>query len=128
MADETYERGLEIRRHMFGAELTDGQIASATDFNRPFQDVVTRYCFGETWGREEELPHRIRSMITLSMLLALGKPHEIRVHIKGAIANGVTREEIREIILHAAVYCGIPSGVEGFRAAAEVFTELGIPT
>jgi 4-carboxymuconolactone decarboxylase len=96
----------------------------ATDFNRDFEELVTRYCFGEVWGREE-LSRAQRSMLTLALLVALGKPNQLRVHVKGAIANGVTKEQIREVLMHSAIYCGIPAAVEGFRNAAEVLEELG---
>jgi 4-carboxymuconolactone decarboxylase len=123
MADQTYERGLGIRHQMFGAEATDTQIREADDFTRDLQDLVTRYCFGEVWGREE-LPLKTRSMLTVAMLAALGREAELRVHVRGAVANGVSKEEIREIFLQAAIYCGIPAAVGGFRAAREVLTEL----
>jgi 4-carboxymuconolactone decarboxylase len=122
MAD-TYETGLAIRRQMFGAEVTDKQIADADDFTRDLQNLVTQYCFGEVWGREE-LPLKLRSLLTVAMLTALGREAELKIHVRGAIANGATKEEIREIFLHAAIYCGIPAAVGGFRSAREVFAEL----
>jgi 4-carboxymuconolactone decarboxylase len=123
MSDQMYERGLEIRRRMFGAEATDSQIRDADDFTRDLQDLVTRYCFGEVWGREE-LPLKLRSMLTVAMLTALGREAELRIHVRGALANGATKDEIREVFLHAAVYCGIPAAVGGFRSAREVFADL----
>jgi 4-carboxymuconolactone decarboxylase len=123
MADQVYDRGLEIRRGMFGAGATDAQIANADDFTRDLQDLVTRYCFGEIWGRDE-LSLKLRSMLTVAMLAALGREAELRVHVRGAVANGVSKDEIREIFLHAGIYCGIPAAVGGFRAAREVFDEL----
>jgi 4-carboxymuconolactone decarboxylase len=123
MADQVYERGLEIRREMFGADVTDKQIRDADDFTRDIQDLVTRYCFGEVWGREL-LPLKLRSLLTLAMLAALGREAELKIHVRGALANGATKEEIREVLLHAAVYCGIPAAVGGFRAAREVFADL----
>ena len=123
MSDDSYERGLEIRRQMFGREQTDEQVAGADDFNRLIQDVVTRYCFGETWSREL-LPLKLRSMLTIAMLAVLGREPELRGHIRGALANGVSREEVAEVFLHAAVYGGVPAGVGGFRAASEVFAQL----
>jgi 4-carboxymuconolactone decarboxylase len=87
--------------------------------------MVTRYCFGEVWTREG-LPRAQRSMITIAMLIALGRPHEIRVHVKGAIANGVTRQEISEIIMHSAIYCGVPAAVDGYRQASAMLEELGV--
>lgn len=124
MTDDLYQKGLAIRREMFGAEWTDRQIEEATDFNRMLQDMATRYCFGEIWGREEELPRKTRSMLTIAMLTALGRQEELRGHVRGAIANGVTREELREVLLHAMIYAGLPAAVAAFRTAGEVLAEL----
>jgi 4-carboxymuconolactone decarboxylase len=110
---------------MFGAEFTDRQIAQANQFTKPMQDVVSKYCFGETWSRDG-LARRERSMVTLSALCAMGRSHELRVHVKGALANGVTPLEIREILLHTMVYAGIPLGVDAIRNAAESLAEAGI--
>jgi 4-carboxymuconolactone decarboxylase len=110
---------------MFGPEHAQAKVDRATDFTREFEELVTRYCFGEIWGREQ-IPRAQRSMLTIAMLVALGRPHEIQVHVRGAIANGVTKEQIREVMLHAAVYCGIPAAVDGFRQATVVLDELGL--
>ena len=123
--DATREAGLAVQRAMFGPELADRAMERATDFTRPFQDLVTRYCFGEIWTRPA-LDRASRSMITLAMLIALDRPREIQVHIRGALANGVTKEQIQEILLHAMIYCGVPAGVGAFRAATEVLTEMGL--
>ena len=123
MADPVYEKGIEIRSSMFGAESTQEQMRNVDDFTRDLQDLVTRYCFGEIWGREE-LSHDLRSMLTIAMLVALGREQELKIHVRGAIANGVTKNQIREILLHGAIYCGIPAAVGGFRAAREVFADL----
>jgi 4-carboxymuconolactone decarboxylase len=123
MADGMYEKGLANRRKVLGAEHVDRQMAQADDFSKPFQELVTTYCWGAAWGREE-LPHKTRSMLNLAMLTALGKPHELKLHIRGALNNGVTRTEIREILMHAAIYCGIPAGVDAFRTARETFAEI----
>ena len=125
MADEVFERGIAIREEMFGPEHARAKVDRASDFTKAFEELVTRYCFGEIWGRET-LPRTTRSMLTLAMLVALGRPHEIQVHVRGAIANGVTKDEIREVMLHAAIYCGVPSAVDGFRQATAVMTELGL--
>lgn len=117
--DPSFQTGLQIRREMFGPAGAEERLAAATDFNRPFEEVVTRYCFGDTWARPG-LDRRTRSMITLAALAALVRPNQLQVHVRGALKNGVTREEIREILLHTAVYAGIPAGVEAFTAAAEV--------
>ncbi len=122
MTDATYERGVQIRQEIFGKELTDAHLAGADDFNRLIQDLITRYCFGEVWGREL-LPRNVRSMLTIAMLAALGRENEIKIHVRGALANGVSKEEIGEVLLHAAIYAGVPAGVSGFRCASEVFEE-----
>jgi len=116
--DAAFQRGLEIRREMFGPAGAQERLAAATDFNRPFEEAVTRYCFGDTWARPG-LDLRTRSMITLAALAALVRPNQLKAHVRAALRNGVTREEIREILLHTAVYAGIPAGVEAFNAAAE---------
>jgi 4-carboxymuconolactone decarboxylase len=123
MADEKFDKGIKIREEMFGPEHGLAKVEAASDFNRPFEDLVTTYCFGEIWERPE-LSRRDRSMITLAMLIAQGKAWEIRVHTQGALANGVTEEEIREICLHASIYCGVPSAGEGFRNAGEVLAAI----
>jgi 4-carboxymuconolactone decarboxylase len=120
-----FARGLDVRRAMWGHDGAEGQINSAGDFIWPMQDYVTRWCFGETWTRTR-LPRKTRSMITLGILVAQGRPHELKVHVRGAIANGVSKEEIQEILLHAMVYSGIPRGVEAFRAAEEVLRDMGL--
>ena len=96
---------------------------NSDDFNKPFQELVTEYCWGAIWGREE-LPRKTRSMLNLAMISILNRPHELRAHIKGALTNGVTREEIREVFMQVAIYAGIPAGVDSFRIAREVFAEL----
>lgn len=124
-ADPVFAAGLAVRQAMWGADGAENQINAASDFIWPMQEVVTRYCFGETWTRDG-LPRRIRSMITLGILVAQGRPHELKVHVRGAIANGVTKEEIQEVLLHAMVYSGVPRGVEGFRSAAEALKDMGL--
>jgi 4-carboxymuconolactone decarboxylase len=125
MANDAYAKGIEIREQMFGPEHAQAKVDRATDFTREFEELVTRYCFGEIWGRDQ-IPRAQRSLLTIAMLVALGRPHEIQVHVRGAIANGVTKEQIREVLLHAAVYCGIPAAVDGFRQATVVLDELGL--
>lgn len=121
--DELYENGLDLRRRMFGPAGAELQVENTTDFTDKLQEIVTRYCFGDIWQRED-LDQRTRSMITLSMLVALGRDHETRIHVKGALANGVTETEIREIMLHSFLYCGIPAMVNGLLAAEEVISSL----
>jgi 4-carboxymuconolactone decarboxylase len=123
MADETFNAGIKLREEMFGPEHGLSKVEAASDFTRPFEDLVTTYCFGEVWERAG-LTRAQRSMVTLAMLIALGKPWEIKVHTRGALANGVTEEQIREICLHAALYCGIPAAGEGFRNAGEVLAGI----
>ncbi|MFO1505108.1 MAG: carboxymuconolactone decarboxylase family protein [Steroidobacteraceae bacterium] len=117
--DQAYDAGMAVRREMFGAAGAEQRIAQATDFNRPFEELVTRYCFGDVWSRPG-IDRRTRSLITLAALTALSKPNQLRVHVAGALANGATIDEIREVLLHTSVYAGIPAGVEAFNAAAEV--------
>ena len=123
MNKEYFERGLEIRKNVLGAEFVENSLKSADDFNLPMQELTTEYCWGAIWGREG-LPRKIRSMLNLAMISALNRPHELKMHIQGALTNGVTREEIREVFLQVAVYCGIPAGVDSFRIAREVFAEI----
>ena len=123
MNDELFKRGLEIRKAVLGAEFVEKSIAAADDFNMPMQQLVTEYCWGAVWGREE-LPKKTRSMLNLAMLSALNRPHELKMHIGGALRNGVSKAEIRELLLQVAIYCGIPAGVDAFRVARETFAEL----
>lgn len=123
MDKKTFDRGLEIRKSVLGAEFVEKSIASADDFNRPLQELVTEYCWGAVWGRED-LPKKTRSMLNLAMISALNRPHELKMHVKGAIRNGVTKEEIREILLQVAIYCGVPAAVDSFRIAREALDEM----
>lgn len=116
-----FAKGLALRRRMFGEAGADQQIAAATEFTQPLQEWVTRVCFGELWHRPG-LDVRMRSIITLAMLAALNRPNQIKVHVRGALENGVAVEEIREILLHAALYAGVPAAVESFLAAADVLS------
>ena len=123
MTNDMFERGLEIRKSVLGKEFVEKSINSADDFNRPMQELVTEYCWGAVWGREG-LSKKTRSMLNLAMLCALNRPHELRMHLAGALRNGVTRDEIREVLLQVAIYCGVPAGVDAFRNAREVFAEI----
>jgi 4-carboxymuconolactone decarboxylase len=118
------ERGLETRRAVLGAEHVDRSLARATAFARPMQELVTEYCWGAAWSREG-LDRRTRSILNLGMLAALNRSHELRLHLRGALTNGVTPGEIREALLQVAIYCGVPAGMEAFRVAEEVLTEAG---
>jgi 4-carboxymuconolactone decarboxylase len=123
MDQKTYDKGLEIRKSVLGEAYVTNALNNADDFNRPFQELLTEYCWGAVWGREQ-LPRKTRSMLNLAMISILNRPHELRAHIKGALTNGVTREEIREIFMQVAIYAGMPAAVDSFRIAREVFAEL----
>ncbi|MCY9002462.1 4-carboxymuconolactone decarboxylase [Peribacillus frigoritolerans] len=122
MNQSTFEKGLKIRREVLGAEYVDRSINNATEFNLPLQELVTEYCWGEVWGRPN-LPRKTRSIINLAMITALNRPHELKLHVRGALRNGVTKEEIREVLLQTAIYCGVPAAIDSFRSAQEVFNE-----
>jgi 4-carboxymuconolactone decarboxylase len=117
-----YRKGLKIRRAVLGRKYVDSSIKAADDFNRPFQELVTEYCWGAVWGRPG-LSRKTRSLINLAMLTALNRPHEVKLHIKGALTNGVSKDEIREVLLQTAIYCGVPAALDSFRTAREVFAE-----
>ncbi|MFP6681585.1 MAG: 4-carboxymuconolactone decarboxylase [Gammaproteobacteria bacterium] len=123
MDQELYDAGLALRKKVVGAEYVDRSMAAADDLTQAFQELVTEYCWGAVWTRDG-LAHRDRSLLNLGMLTALGKPNELRLHIRGALTNGVTREEISEVFLQTAIYCGVPAALEAFRIAREVFAEL----
>jgi 4-carboxymuconolactone decarboxylase len=122
-ADGRFERGLQTRREVLGTDHVDRSLERVTDFSRPVQELVTEYCWGEIWGRDG-LERKTRSLINVAMLAALNRENELRLHVRGAIANGCTREEVQEALLQATVYCGIPCGVSSFRVAAEVMDEI----
>ncbi|MDB5599617.1 MAG: 4-carboxymuconolactone decarboxylase [Xanthobacteraceae bacterium] len=123
MDKSMYEKGLSIRRAVMGDSFVDAALAGADDFSKPLQDMVTEYCWGAVWGREG-LPRRDRSMINLAMISILNRPQELKGHIRGALTNGMTRQEICEVFLQVMVYAGAPAGVDSFRIAREVFKEL----
>lgn len=125
--DETkalFEAGLKVRREVLGAEYVDKSIANANDFMMAFQHITTEWCWGYGWGRPG-LDRKTRSMLNLAMLTALNRAPEIKLHVKGALNNGVTVDEIKEVLLHATIYCGIPAGLDAFKAANEVLVEAG---
>ena len=123
MNDELFERGLEIRKSVLGAEHVEKSIGSADDFTMPLQRLVTEYCWGACWGREG-LPKKTRSLLNIAMISSLNRNHELKIHVKGAIRNGCTKEEIREVLLQVAIYCGVPAAVDSFRVAKEGLAEL----
>lgn len=123
MHKDMYDKGLAIRRAVLGDAYVDKALDTADDFNRPMQDLVTEYCWGAVWGREG-LPRKTRSMLNLAMISILNRPHELRAHIRGALRNGVSKEEITEIFLQVAVYAGVPCAVDSFRIAREEFAAM----
>lgn len=123
-AEEAFAEGLQIRSRMWGAAGTDAQIAATTAFTWPLQDTVTRWCFGETWSRDE-LDPATRSMLTLGVLMAIGQFEQVKIHTRGAIANGVTPDQIRDVLLHTMVYVGVPRAVDAFNAARETLVDMG---
>jgi 4-carboxymuconolactone decarboxylase len=122
MSNSLYDKGLEVRKAVLGAEYVETSIKNADDFNRPLQELVTEYCWGAVWTREG-LPRKTRSMLNLAMISALNRPHELKIHLRGALRNGCTKDEIREILLQVAIYAGVPAGVDSFRIARKVFAE-----
>ncbi len=125
MDRERFEKGLEKRKVTLGADYVEKTLASADDFSRPFQEMMTEWCWGFGWG-DEAIPAKTRSMMNLTMIAALNRMHEWELHLNGAINNGVTKEELRAVIHVIAIYCGVPAGVECFRIAKKVFAERGI--
>ena len=123
MNQDLYDTGLATRRKVLGDAYVDASLAAVTDFSRDIQEYVTQYCWGDVWNRPG-LSLQERSLINLAMITALNRPHEFKVHVRGALNNGVTRDQIREVLMQAAFYCGGPAALESFRLAAEVFAQL----
>lgn len=124
MNKAVYERGSDIRKEVLGSQYVENALDLADDFNTPLQELVTEYCWGAVWGRDG-LARKTRSLLNLAMISALNRPPELKAHIKGALRNGVSKEEIREVFLQVAIYCGVPAAVDSFRLAREVFAEEG---
>jgi 4-carboxymuconolactone decarboxylase len=122
--DELKKRGLQIRREVLGDAYVDRALNNVTPFNAGLQELLNEFCWGAAWGREA-LTRKERSLINLGILTALGKTHEVETHTRGALRNGLTPEQIAEVFLHAAVYCGVPAAVDSFRAAAKVIETDG---
>jgi 4-carboxymuconolactone decarboxylase len=120
MNNDLFDQGLKTRREVLGAEYVDAALAAADDFTRPLQELITQYAWGDIWNRPG-LDRRTRSLLNLAMLTALNRPHELRLHVKGALRNGVTRDEIREVLMQTTIYCGVPAAMDSFRVAREVF-------
>ena len=117
-----FQQGLAVRRKVLGAAYVDKSLAEADAFTLPLQELVTEYCWGAVWTRPG-LPRKTRSLINLAMLTALNRPHELRLHLRAALRNGCTRNEIMEVLLQTAIYCGVPAAVDSFRIATEVFAD-----
>ena len=123
MASDLYEKGLKVRKEVLGEAYVAKALAGMDDFNRPLQELVTEYCWGAVWGRPG-LTRGERSMLNLAMISTLNRPHELKAHLRGALANGLTRAQIREVLLQVAIYAGVPAAVDAFRIARETFAEL----
>ena len=122
MDKATYDKGLKVRREVLSSEYVDARMAELDDFSKELQELATTYAWGEIWDRPG-LPRKVRSMLCLAMLSALNRPHEIRTHIRGALNNGLSKDEIKEVFLQVGVYCGIPAAVDSFRIARQYFAD-----
>jgi 4-carboxymuconolactone decarboxylase len=125
MNKDLFEQGLKTRREVLGAEYVDAALKGADAFSMPMQELVTQYCWGDIWNRPG-LDRRTRSLLNLAMIAALNKPNELKGHVRGAITNGVTKDEIQEVFLQVAIYCGVPAAMDAFRVAREAFQEMGL--
>jgi 4-carboxymuconolactone decarboxylase len=123
MGQDRFDKGMALRKQVLGAEYVEKSMAAADDFSRPMQELSTEYCWGYVWSRPG-LELRERSLINLSMISALNRPHELKLHVKAALNNGLTRDQIREVLLQVAVYCGVPAGIDSTRIAREAFAEV----
>jgi 4-carboxymuconolactone decarboxylase len=120
---QRYQQGMQVRREVLGDAHVDKALGNRSEFNEEFQELITRYAWGEIWTRPG-LPKQTRSMITVAMLVALNRSEEFRLHLRAALRNGVSREELREVLLQAAIYCGVPAANSAFRAAQEIFSQM----
>jgi 4-carboxymuconolactone decarboxylase len=120
---ETFERGMAVRREVLGDAHVERSLAQVSEFSKPIQELVTEYCWGEIWSRDG-LPRATRSLINIAMLTALNRSHELAVHVRGALNNGVTEQEIQEVLLQTAIYVGVPASLESFRVAERVIQEM----
>ena len=123
MDKKMHDKGLEVRKAVLGEAYVNNALKNVDDFNRPFQEMLNEYCWGTVWGREE-LPRKTRSMLNIAMIAILNRQHEFRAHLKGALTNGVTKDEIREIFMQVAIYGGVPAAVDSMRIAREAFAEV----
>jgi 4-carboxymuconolactone decarboxylase len=120
MASELFEKGLKVRREVLGAEHVEASMSQADDFSRPLQELVTEYCWGNVWSRPG-LDRKTRSLINVAMLTALNRPHEVKLHLRGALNNGCSKNDIMEVLLQTAIYCGVPAAMDSLRVAKEFF-------
>ncbi len=125
MDRELFEKGLKVRREVLGNEYVDASLKNADELTMPLQELITQYCWGEIWTRPG-LDRRTRSFLNLAIMTALNRPHELKLHVRGAINNGLTKEEIAEVFMQTAIYCGVPAALDSLRTAKEVFKEMGI--
>lgn len=125
MNQELFDKGLKTRREVLGSDYVDASLKNADEFSMAMQEFSTMYCWGDIWNRPG-LERRTRSFLNLAMIAALNRPHELKLHVRAAITNGLTKEEIKEVFLQVATYCGVPAGVDSFRIAREAFKEMGI--
>src|ERR1700760_532932 len=123
MDQKMHDKGLAVRKAVMGEAYVNNALKNVDELKKPFQELLNEYCWGAVWGRDE-LPRKTRSMLNIAMIAILNRPHELRAHLKGAMTNGVTREEIREILMQVAIYGGMPAAVDSFRNARELFAEL----
>ncbi|MEO8306708.1 MAG: carboxymuconolactone decarboxylase family protein [Pseudomonadota bacterium] len=123
MGQDRFEKGLALRKQVLGADYVERSMQGADDFSRPMQELSTEYCWGYVWTRPG-LALRDRSLINIAMISALNRPHELKLHVKAALTNGLSRDEIREVLLQVAVYCGVPAGIDSVRIAREAFAEI----
>ena len=123
MASELFEKGLKVRRAVLGAEHVEASMSQADDFSRPLQELVTEYCWGNVWSRPG-LDRKTRSLINVAMLTALNRPHEVKLHLRGALNNGCSKNDIMEVLLQTAIYCGVPAAMDSLRVAKEFFQEV----
>ncbi len=124
MSSERFEEGMKVRREVLGDAYVDRAVASTDDLSAPLQEIITEFAWGTVW-RRGVLPRPTRSLLTVTALIALNRPHELRTHIRGALNNGVTREELRELIVHLVPYCGAPAALDAMRALRDVLAEVG---
>ncbi|MDF2050431.1 carboxymuconolactone decarboxylase family protein [Arthrobacter sp. Cr_A7] len=128
MSESRFEKGLRIRKQVVGEEYVDRSYANAGEFGKDFQDIITEFCWGTSWSREGALSLRDRSLLNLAIIGTLGRSDEFRLHVRGALRNGVSPEEIKDTLIHLSVYAGIPAGLEGFRIAGDVIADWGKET